>query len=552
MCNLDSAAVFKSLEKDDIENVQRFIREELYTILQEKSKENNSAYDDKHNSIFFGLYSAMHERFQFTIGDKKKLNVTIEHVKQTVGSEENYSHFDVTNKRVKGFMKSWNKTFASTPAGEFFGDISINATSVSNKRNVDDLKQILFTKAKTHLESYEKLERTREFEESSITVTVEGDKYKGTVRCLFCEDDPVCVSYQVYGKSGSWSLSNLIRHMKIHHSASNLVAADHCRKRTTNQKMREAILMKQPKLDADQKGPVAHDITYSISNARLDEVVKLNNSVLTMKIEPLVGPHVGPCVGPHGTFNSGSKNETVFDELEDNVYLQSATQIIKLKNACILNNEKIIEFYSEINLSENSTNNEVKCCQIRGDGDCLFASVAHQLFYMKIDSIQHKECTQKLRQEVVDHVRLNLNRFIHCLKGRVFDETDKHINGKRKKARTEEERKVYAEELTKQCNLFVKNKLANGIWGGAESLHALSELYKINIVIINHNGSSNMIKRFDSSFDRTILLTYRNGNHYDSAVVMNDHTILHHARTLVASDIKSMNTNPEYFIDSDT
>lgn len=152
---------------------------------------------------------------------------------------------------------------------------------------------------------------------------------------------------------------------------------------------------------------------------------------------------------------------------------------------------------------------------------------------------------------MVHHTRLNLTRFIHSLKGRVFDWNDKHNKEKRKKARTEDEKKVYVEELTDRCNLFVENNLANGSWAGTESLLALSELYKINILIINGDGSSNMINRFERSFDRTILLAYRNENHYDSVVAMNDRTILHHAKNLVANEIKSINNHSEYFIDSD-
>lgn len=90
--NLDSAAVFESVNESDIEDVKIFIRDRLYDIVQSKSTEKGSIYDDKHNSKFFGLFSSMRNQFQFTIGDIKKLKLIKKHVEEVVKSDGNYSH----------------------------------------------------------------------------------------------------------------------------------------------------------------------------------------------------------------------------------------------------------------------------------------------------------------------------------------------------------------------------------------------------------------------------------------------------------------------------
>lgn len=152
--NLDSAAVFGSVKESDIEEVQNFISDQLYEILQSKSKENGSIYDDKHNSKFFGLFSSMRDKFKFTVGDIKKIKLMKKHVEDTLTSGRDYSHFSIKNKEMKTLLKSWETKLTSTPLGLFFSEVSENSSSVSNSRNINDLKDSLVAKAKITFESY--------------------------------------------------------------------------------------------------------------------------------------------------------------------------------------------------------------------------------------------------------------------------------------------------------------------------------------------------------------------------------------------------------------
>lgn len=548
--NLDSAAVFESVDECDIEDVQNFIRDRLYEILQSKSVENDSIYDDKHNSKFFGLFSSMRNKFQFTIGDKKKLKLIKKRVEETVKIDGNYTHFDMNNKKVKALTRSWETKLTPTPAGLFFSEVSDNnnSSSDSNTRNINDLKESLVAKAKTKFESYKTLKKIRDFDDKSILVTTESGKYKGTLNCLFCEDT-IGVNYQIYENSGSWLFSNLHRHMNSYHLSTSSANASRKLKRLAQIPSAAANKqVKHQKFDETQNKTDEHSESQccSMTDKTIEEVVKKNNSILAIDIEPQIIIE--------STANHFSEQQTDLDELEDAIYLHCAKQIIKMKNCCILNNEKVIDFYAEHSLTENSTSNEVKCCRIKGDGHCLFASIAHQMFQVKINSVQHAEYTGMLREKAVCHIKTHLPRFIHCLRGRVYEDFENGVKEKvKRKKGSEGERQHYDEEILAQCNLFINETLAGGCWGGTESIIALSEIYKINILFIEENGKCNIVRRFDKMFSQSIILAYRRrANHYESIVAMDNSSISHFVKNFVKGEIKPIEEFCEFIIDSDS
>lgn len=467
------------------------------------------------------------------------------HVEDTIKSTGDYSHFGIKNKVVKTFIKSWKTKLTSTPVGLlFFNEISDNVSSVStNSRNINDLKDSLVAKAKTKFNSYKTLKKNRDFDEKSIFVTTEGCKYKGILSCLFCEDT-VGVNYQIYENSGSWLFSNLYRHIKLYHLSTNNANVSRNQKRLAQLSLKAANGNdKRKKLIETQTNQDEHSQLYSSTGDKIKEVMNKNDSDLAITTEPQ----------PTVTDISEQQTDELGDAREDAIYLQFATQIIKMKNSCILNNEKVIQFYSEQDLSENSTSNEVKCCRIRGNGDCLFASVSHQLFQAKIDSAQHDEYTRKLRSDVVRHIQTNLPSFINCLKGRVYEDFENGVKEKVKRIeKSENGKKDYDEKIHALCKSFVDETLAGGCWGGTESVKALSEIYKVNILFIEDDGTCNMVDRFNEKFHQSILLAYRrNGNHYESIVAMDNSTITHFAKSFVEGEIKPIETTCNFIIDSD-
>lgn len=183
----------------------------------------------------------------------------------------------------------------------------------------------------------------------------------------------------------------------------------------------------------------------------------------------------------------------------------------------------------------------------------MFASIAHQLFQVKIDSAQHDEYAQTLHKNAVCHIQTHLPDFIHCLKRRFYEDFENGIKEKvNRKKKSGGGKHEYDEMMLAYCKFFVDETLVGGCWGGTESVIALSEIYKMNILFINDNGSCNMVRRFDETFSHSIILAYRrNGNHYESIVTMDNPTIIHFAKSFIEGEIKPIEEICNIFIDSD-
>lgn len=152
----------------------------------------------------------------------------------------------------------------------------------------------------------------------------------------------------------------------------------------------------------------------------------------------------------------------------------------------------------------------INILNIAKDGNCLFASLAHQLEYHKINSMNHNSFTASLRRKVVDHITQNFDQYKHLLELR-FDATNNKQDGLE----------------------FVSTNLCNqGAWGGTETILAVSNMFKVNIIIFNERGSFYFATGYNSKYERSIFLAYRIGsqskdgkfeyNHYDSVCEINE------------------------------
>lgn len=177
------------------------------------------------------------------------------------------------------------------------------------------------------------------------------------------------------------------------------------------------------------------------------------------------------------TGNSTNDSEHVYNELlskkrtavkiekKDNWFYDQllATQINSKMQAVLMNvdNENRMTFQLEKNVIY-----DLMVVTILGDGNCLFAAIAHQLSTYPANSTEHKQLTKRLRSEVVEYILNNFESFEHILKNRVYDLKN-------------------ASEITDmstECKLNVRHILSrNGQYGGYESVKALSEIYEVNI-----------------------------------------------------------------------
>lgn len=217
------------------------------------------------------------------------------------------------------------------------------------------------------------------------------------------------------------------------------------------------------------------------------------------------------------------------DQKENRLYMQISGQSIKMLNTALTHNEE------QEDMCINLLNNEstmIKVGKSNPDGNCLFSSLAHQLFYEPRDSLTHKKLTKKLRLDVTKFIRQNISLFKHEIKGRIYEVNDAEN----------------IENIEDEINLFVKFFLPkNAFWGGSETLKAVSMLHKVNIIVFFEDESYRVANEINWSYDNSIMIAYRNSvvkgkndrDHYDSISQINQNEIYTSTKQLLDASVKA-------------
>lgn len=183
----------------------------------------------------------------------------------------------------------------------------------------------------------------------------------------------------------------------------------------------------------------------------------------------------------------------------------------------------------EIQLSAEKFSN-IEICRIPKDGNCLYGATVHQFYHLKIDSDEYNQRVGELRKQVVVHIKNNLNRYERQLSGRIYDKW----NAKKQKPTAAAQ--ITAEDFTEFLDKYLSKDCC---WGGPESIQAISEIFKANVVVFNEWGDVNFGNCFDSSYESIISLAFRvsnpnikkenipnsQRNHYDSIVKLSNGVI---------------------------
>lgn len=107
--------------------------------------------------------------------------------------------------------------------------------------------------------------------------------------------------------------------------------------------------------------------------------------------------------------------------------------------------------------------------KIPGDGNCLFASLCHQVFAYGVNSNAHREAVANLGQDVVTFLWTNkdLTKVRHAVMTRISDEWPSL------------RRASYEAKL----NTVLGYLQVSGHWGGEETLVAVMELFQVSITV---------------------------------------------------------------------
>lgn len=210
------------------------------------------------------------------------------------------------------------------------------------------------------------------------------------------------------------------------------------------------------------------------------------------------------------------------DATQQNLFKTQLTlQSIKMSNTTFQNKEEEDDCKCEINSKVTA---QVKVSKIPADGDCLIGAAVHQFYHVKIASDDYKNHVIQLRKNIVDHIRNNLGEYEQYLMGRIYTK------------RVKREKK----ETIKTCQEFLDSYLSKqGHWCGSESMKAISELLKTNIVVFSERGEVYFAHPYDISFKTVIMFAFRissqtntsekipntERNHYDSVIKLDDSVI---------------------------
>lgn len=243
-------------------------------------------------------------------------------------------------------------------------------------------------------------------------------------------------------------------------------------------------------------------------------------STIGLKIEPL---------------NLYSNDE--FEAKLNNLRAQLKFHNIQMTNKTYQNKEEGIE--CEIQLHPEAFS-KISVCQIQKDGKCLFGAAVHQRYHVKIDSEEYKQKVAALRMEVVAHIEQNLKRYERKLFGRIYN------------IRCNTTKKQEIQNIDEDAKIFLKRLSNEGFWGGPETIQAISELFKANLVVFNEWGDVSFGHFFDSSYEGVIILAFRvsnqnfekknvsntQRNHYDSIVKLSNDILDESASILLENHAK--------------
>lgn len=334
-------------------------------------------------------------------------------------------------------------------------------------------------------------EKMKEFDAAAPELTEEmviaddsNSKIKGKVMCVYCNTYK-SVSVKYSGTSYSWIMSNFTSHIQS----------------CANQSKKEN--------EAEREN--------SLTVAEDDDIFEI-------------------CVLK--SVEEATESNSLSSELRKQMFIQN----MKMQNSIFQNHETKKECEINFGVGDSGILAIIEICEIAPNGDCVFSAVTHQLYGDKIGCYEHKKKTHELRLKVIDHIRNNMPRYTHVLKGRVYEKYGK----------------ANQNEMNDKISQYLESLSLGGSWGGSESLMAISDMTLKNIIIFNEKFEANMVASFDPSKNETIMLAFRlkdnssdnlsntNRNHYDSVVgIRSDDILKETARCLIEKQLNSEKSEKE-------
>lgn len=512
-CGYGNPLSFKSINDDDIDFVEKEIKEKGESFAKKTQKVNSEGNDEMINDsmdnndpvhTFGKIYAKCPDKFQFLRGERNFIKIIVAHVQKLVdhgGENKGLAQFKEKKKKKK--PKNVNHQFGvDSNAKENFSD------SKSPK-----LTNELYDKVINCLKSYDV--DVSGCERSMVYVDPSGAY--GNIKCILCDDSNGTENmkrvtyYQPANRTNFWVLSNFMSHLEKKHKLVAKRSKPKSKKLKLNADSNSALqLNEQLNIDDNNQKPhcdIPLNETSQIDSKYIllgEDVIDLKNENKDYSLEIVDVKIAQPAMQPNEISNSW-------------LYIQMGAQIRKMIAAQLTHSECTQQMEIKI---KNQMARIIYIIKILGDGNCLFTSLAHQLWPTATTSDECKKNAIKLRADVVEHIFANIEsyqrfieEYLHELKSLNSDDTS----------------------LETKCKMWVRHILSRqGSWGGIETIKAVSLIHRVNVVIFDECGIVQMVQGAKEQYDRTILIAYRFYlneqnkrvyNHYETVCDMESDTI---------------------------
>lgn len=505
MCGFSNALAFTEIDENDIDYVENNIR-----IRWANATKNQQSNDNTDNSIsnqniddFFGKnYVGRSSQFQFERGERVLIRQLVAHVKCVVKTKgyDRFKYKVPKSTLPKGTNKGRSRRKIDSQS---ILKINNDALQVENNTNntIDEtlhmkLKESLFKRVQVCLQQYSVDDFLLEtLDDNIVEVFKKGAKTYGRIVCVIFREEnakdqePKAVSYYESERSNYWVLSNFIEHLKKHGC-----------------KLQDGVKRKRLKLQKKDAPIKKNDSTLNAEENEIVEIVDVPIYIEAIDDDSVV--IVNEQISNGDVTSNKTDSSQLFNQLANHI-----TEIVTEN----LTNGDVQE---QMNFKLNKTQAYLTVTNIPPDGNCLFGSLVHQIHKHIVTSIEHQNETKTLRALVCEHILMpeNFKTYKRTLENYLFDNKKK------------EEMK----DITTECQMYVHNVLSrDGQWAGAEAIHAVSDIYKVNIIVFIEDDICYM-HSYNQTYGITIAIAYRKGNnpmeggqynHYESVSDMNADTI---------------------------
>lgn len=516
ICGFSNELSFKSIDDRVFAEVEGFVRNELKELLYD---EQNAECFNAEKRYFFGLFASNIKNFRFMPGEKLQILELVKYVNQILNKDASIENQFEAPKKYKISTKD---TIRSS-VGLIFGRKYSKWSPVLNLNENDITSCTPDSKTKL-VQQIDNLLLTfgLSITEDKISFTNDGRRITATVSCLVCEKDGQKRAYNVQYDAAKnstkayWNVSNYKKHLGRHSSVKIETGDDQSKSCNENE-----VLMKMENSD-DQSNNLNEN---KVSTSMKSIVVELNVSDNETKT---VSNHDNNVLSDNKEESSPRNfyTSSLFDRYKNEIYNQISEQNLRLTTSIMSNNELVQDMTLELSGQKTC----VGVLKIRGDGNCMFAALAHQIFFHKINSPEHQKETANLREDAVAHIESNYEDYKKQVEARLNDNTQ---DGK----------------------FFISVILrSSGQWGGAESLLAISRIYQVNILIFNEAESCWYPFELNLNYKRTVAIAYRLKiqtirrnriknqpivrNHYDSISEVKQNILFTCTNILSANEVK--------------